>query len=80
MKDAIVIAGALGAVSGSRSMLAPALVARAHHASPAAPILALLAGGEMMADKMPFIPSRTDALPLAGRIVSGALAGAAVCG
>jgi uncharacterized membrane protein len=77
--NAILVAGALGAVSGSRSMLAPALVARAHAASPA-PILAWLAGGEMIADKMPFIPSRTDPLPLVGRIVSGALAGASACG
>jgi uncharacterized membrane protein len=74
----LLTAGALGAVSGSRSMLAPALVARAVGSSPYAPILSLFAAGEMAADKMPFIPARTDALPLVGRVASGAMVGAAL--
>jgi hypothetical protein len=34
----------------------------------------------MAADKLPAIPARTDALPFFGRIVSGAMVGASVCG
>jgi uncharacterized membrane protein len=78
--NVLVTAAALGAVSGSRSMLAPALVARAISSSPLAPILSLFAAGEMAADKLPAIPARTEALPLFGRMVSGAVVGAAVGG
>lgn len=70
-------AGTLGAVAGSRSMLAPALVAEATGGWLAMP-LRLLAAGELAADKLPFIPARTEPLPLAGRIISGAVVGAAV--
>ena len=34
----------------------------------------------MIADKLPFTPSRLNAGPLASRIASGAICGAAVCG
>ena len=78
--NTLITAAALGAVSGSRSMLAPALVTRAVRASPLTAILVLLAGGEMAADKLPGIPARTDALPLFGRMVSGAVVGAAMGG
>jgi uncharacterized membrane protein len=74
-----VMSVALGAISGSRSMLAPALVARAAGVSRGAPLLATLAGGEMLADKLPFIPARTRALPLVGRLASGAVVGSAFC-
>jgi uncharacterized membrane protein len=77
--NALITAGAFGAVSGSRSMLGPALVARAASSSRLAPILSYLAAGEFAADKLPAIPARTDALPLFGRIVSGAIVGASVC-
>jgi uncharacterized membrane protein len=77
--NALITAGAFGAVSGSRSMLGPALVARAVSSSPLARILSYLAAGEMAADKLPTIPARTDTLPLFGRIVSGAIVGASVC-
>jgi uncharacterized membrane protein len=40
--------------------------------------LQLLMVGEMIADKMPFIPSRTSAPALSGRALSGALVGAAL--
>jgi uncharacterized membrane protein len=33
---------------------------------------------EVVADKLPFIPNRTDAAPLVGRIVAGAVLGAAI--
>ena len=84
-------AAALGWVAGMRSMSAPALTAAAlgsrrqrrtpakQLASPLARrLLVLAAAGEMLADKHPDIPPRTDAMPLAGRIGSGALVGAAV--
>src|SRR5258705_11768734 len=41
-------------------------------------ILKVLAAGEVIMDKMPFAPDRTDALPLIGRLVLGGLVGAAV--
>lgn len=37
-----------------------------------------LAIGELLADKLPFIPNRTDPGPLLGRAASGALVGAAL--
>jgi uncharacterized membrane protein len=79
----------LGAIAGLRSMSAPALLARSVRRgdldAPDLPflgsprisgLLALLAVGEMIADKMPFIPSRTSAPSLLGRLLSGALVGA----
>ena len=35
--------------------------------------------GELIADKLPFIPNRTSPGPLFGRIVLGALCGATLC-
>ena len=40
--------------------------------------LAVVAGGEMVFDKLPVLPDRTDPTPLIGRMVMGALSGAAV--
>ena len=40
-------------------------------------ILALLAGGEMIADKTPYIPDRTNPAPLIGRAIIGSLSAAA---
>lgn len=42
-------------------------------------IFSLFAAGELVADKLPFIPSRTEPGPLGVRIVFGALCGAALC-
>jgi uncharacterized membrane protein len=39
-------------------------------------IARLLAGSELVADKLGFLPARTDPLPLLGRIASGATVGA----
>jgi len=49
-------------------------------ARPAPTALALAAAGELVADKLPMTPHRTDAAPFAGRVASGALVGAAVAG
>ena len=39
---------------------------------------AALAAGELIADKLPFIPNRTDPAPLVGRLAAGGLCGAAM--
>ena len=70
----------IGALSGSRSMLGPAMVARRALSPTGRRLLALLALGEMVADKSAHIPARINALPLTGRLVTGALAAAAAGG
>lgn len=81
---------ALGALAGARSMLPLALVSRALDAGSAARLpgplsrlgasgakqgLALAALLELVGDKLPGIPARIAPLPLAGRTLSGAVAG-----
>ncbi|HTI41024.1 MAG TPA: DUF4126 family protein [Vicinamibacterales bacterium] len=66
----------IGALSGSRSMLAPAVVAQSVLPFPARTLLTLMSAGEIVADKTPTIPARTDTLPLTGRLVLGAAAAA----
>jgi uncharacterized membrane protein len=83
----------LGLVAGLRSMTAPAIVSASarsgslHLANSRLRFLATktarntfagLAAGELIADKLPFTPNRTDAGPLVGRILSGGLCGATV--
>jgi uncharacterized membrane protein len=83
----------LGAVTGARTMLAPALmaivrpdvlelthgtIARMLRLPMSARVLAVLAVGELSADKTPWIPARTGWLPLAGRVAVGTLVGALV--
>jgi uncharacterized membrane protein len=84
----------LGAITGVRSMAAPAILSRsaveerigslegtpfAALASPrVSTALQLLEIGEMIGDKTPFIPSRTSLPPLLGRAAIGAFAGAAL--
>lgn len=93
-KEAIVVAAGFGAIAGLRSMSAPQLLGRrlSHRrrrrgrlgrvlASPAAArTLRIAALGEIVADKLPFVPARTDPLPLLGRAATGALCGLAVAG
>ncbi|WP_434346642.1 DUF1990 family protein [Myxococcus virescens] len=83
----------LGVLAGMRSMSAPALASRwltktqpdsedrlartlAHPWTPR--VLGLLAVGELVADKLPMAPPRIAAVPLTGRMLSGALAAASV--
>ena len=67
----------MGVLSGSRSMLAPAMLASSRVVpSAAASAIKLLAAGEMVADKHPRMPARTDALPMAGRMMTGAFTAA----
>ena len=63
---------ALGTVTGMRSMSGPAALALGQHGVLRG-IVPLLAVGEMIADKSPFVGARTDPLPLAGRAVMGAI-------
>ena len=85
----LLVALLLGISAGLRSMTPLAAVAWAARGWPAvagsalgfmaAPVtgyvFAALAIGELIADKLPFIPSRLQPGPLGGRIISGALTG-----
>jgi uncharacterized membrane protein len=88
-------AATIGAVSGLRSMAGPAIVSEAanrklvdlhggplawlssDHASRASAVLAL---GELIADKLPSTPDRTAPPSLIFRALSGAVCGYAICG
>jgi uncharacterized membrane protein len=82
-----------GVVAGSRSMMAPAAVAWAAYLGRleagsgwllvfghpwARWIWSALSLGELVTDQLPFTPSRTVPFQFGGRIVSGALCGAAI--
>ena len=84
----------IGCVCGLRSMTAPAVVAWGAHLGwlhldgtllaffankISLVVFSLFALGELIADKLPFIPGRTQAGPLGVRVVFGALCGAALC-
>ena len=88
-------AAGIGAVSGLRSMAGPALVAEAAGSKrlhlKGTPLAwlgsgnsmktsAILALGELVADKLPSTPSRLAPAPLVFRAISGAVCGYAVCG
>lgn len=62
----------MGVLSGSRSMLAPAMLASNRVPPAAFAALKLMAAGEMVADKHPQMPARTDVVPMAGRMMTGA--------
>lgn len=87
-------AAVMGAAAGMRSMASPVIVGQLQKAGLApsghsaidflsqpktAKTMAVLAVGEMIADKLPFMPKRTQAPALVTRAVSGGLGGAAVC-
>jgi uncharacterized membrane protein len=86
-------AAAMGAVAGLRSMSAPAMVsqvakageiAMGHpeldflHSPKTAYAMTALAVGEVIADKLPFMPKRTQGTSLLGRAIAGGLSGAAI--
>lgn len=87
-------AAGLGVIAGMRSMLAPALVSRqvartrpdalAHFplsfmdSLRTATVFAVLAGGELIGDKLPNTPNRTDPGAATGRVGSGVLCGATI--
>lgn len=89
----LTLAAGMGCIAGMRSMLAPALLSRrlsrqaGHGRGPAAHLLSsrraptiftVLAAGEMIADKTPAFPDRTEPPSIMGRALMGALSGAAV--
>jgi uncharacterized membrane protein len=83
----------MGCICGLRSMTAPAVVAWGAHLGwlhlrgglaffanrISLVIFSLFAVGELIADKLPFIPPRTQLGPLGVRVVFGALCAAALC-
>ena len=84
----------IGVIAGLRSLTAPALVSWAAHlgwldlsgsrlsfagSRSAITILSLLALGELVADKMPKTPKRTDPGPLVFRAITGGFSGMALC-
>ncbi|MGE5645569.1 MAG: DUF4126 family protein [Acidobacteriota bacterium] len=83
----------IGAIAGLRTLIAPAIVSRYVHrkdlklhssrlkflkSGKAANAFAAFALGELVNDKLPFTPNRTQPPSLAARIASGALCGAAL--
>jgi uncharacterized membrane protein len=86
-------ASAIGILAGIRSMTAPAVLTRVANDCGAAPAsafgffgsphaktaLQVMAVGEMVADKLPFIPNRTALPSLTVRILTGAVCGATIC-
>ena len=82
----------LAALTGARSMMGPALLSRQLRKQPSrrlgrsrlalmqssrtAKVLTGLAAGELVGDKLPNCPNRTDPPALIGRALSGALIGA----
>jgi uncharacterized membrane protein len=89
----LLLAFLIGVIDGLRSMTAPAAVCWAAHlgwlhlegthfsflASRAALVIFTLGAlGELVADKLPFVPARTTAGPLIVRVLLGALCGAAL--
>jgi uncharacterized membrane protein len=89
----LVTAFLLGMIAGLRSLTAPAVVSWAVQLRPelqATPVAFMtrpptayaftaLALIELVTDKLPFTPSRLSAVPLAARIMMGALCGGTVC-
>jgi uncharacterized membrane protein len=90
----LALAFAIGLVAGLRSLTAPAIVSWAAHlkwldlhnsflaflgSTAAAYILAVCALGELVVDKLPNTPSRTEPLGLLARFATGGLSGAALC-
>jgi uncharacterized membrane protein len=69
----------LASATGARTMTGLAAVARSVGArEPVSRAAAALAVMELLADKLPGIPNRTDPLPLLGRAAAGALIGATI--
>jgi len=86
---------AIGAVCGLRTFTGPAIIAGAANRNTlklkrtplawlasdrAVGTAMLLAAGELIADKLPFMPNRTDVPGLAARFISGAICGMAIAG
>lgn len=90
---ALLLAVLIGAVAGSRTLIAPAAVAWAAYGGwldlsgswlfflghPVSPwVFTAMAAVELVTDKLPSTPSRKRPFPFASRIAGGAIAGAAI--
>jgi uncharacterized membrane protein len=90
----LALSAGIGVIAGLRTFSAPAAVSWAAHrqslplngtpfqflrSAPAAMLFSALALAELVGDKLPSTPNRTDTGPLIARAVSGALCGAALC-
>jgi len=90
---ALALAFLIGAVAGSRTLIAPAAVSWAAYGGwldvsgswlfflghPVSPwVFTVMAVGELIVDKLPTTPSRKSPFPFASRIAGGAIAGAAI--
>lgn len=90
---ALILAFLIGAVSGSRTLLAPAAVSWAAYGGwldvsgswlfflghPVSPwVFTAMAVVELIVDKLPTTPSRKQPFPFASRVAGGAVAGAAI--
>lgn len=73
----LVRAMGFGALTGVRSMAGPAALAF-EGSGPVKNVVGLLAAGEMIADKTPYVGDRIDAAPLAARAVMGGIVGGVV--
>ncbi len=74
-------AAALGTATGARTFLAPAALALRGRLGKAAKfVVPALAAGELVGDKLPSAPPRTQGPGLAGRVVFGAFSGRVVGG
>lgn len=75
-------AGLVGAVCGLRTFTGPAILAAqgGWGDGRAARLLPAVGVGELVADKLPVMPARSDAPLFAGRVLSGVMCGAAVAG
>jgi uncharacterized membrane protein len=91
--NTLALASGMGALAGLRTFTPPAVVSQAARhsliplrrsrlhflrSSAAANITTALAIGELVADKLPAMPSRLDVGPLIARTVSGAICGTAI--
>jgi uncharacterized membrane protein len=89
------LAVGIGAVAGLRALTAPAILAWASERRlirlGSSPFATLISGkasrrithfalAELVADKLPFTPSRLNATPLASRIILGSICGATIYG
>jgi uncharacterized membrane protein len=94
MNYVFILAVGIGIVAGLRSLTAPAVVAWAAHigwldlhssrlafmgSTFAVAIFSVLALGELIADKLPWMSNRTAPAPLLARFLTGGLCGACLC-
>ncbi len=87
--QALVATALLATATGARSMTGLAALAKARSsdsddehggAARLAAVMGSMAAMEMVGDKLPNIPNRTDAGPLLGRVAAGAIIGATIGG